>query len=299
MKTLLPSSKLRLFRLRSIAILAPVIIVAALLFNAPRQSPVTSYHTSEWNNLAPDLERVVSSSGAVSPIPLRRVYGGVVSHHIPQTFPDLASFYLRLKETQPVKRFIVLGPDHVSAGSETITVSNQPFVTVFGEVKPIPGCAEKLETLEAAHIEESPFGPEHSIGSQMLLISRIFPGAQVTPIILRSDTSSAQAHRLSQALSQCFDEETVLVASVDFSHYLSESQARPIDHLSGEVLKNLDKESVDLLTADSGKSMETFIEFLSTQKATSSAEVRVRNTNDVMQNNDYTTGYVFGYWGVQ
>ncbi len=260
---------------------------------------ITSYHVSAWNYLADDLDRVISHTNASSPVSLSHVYGGVVSHHIPQTFPELASFYLRLKETQSVKRFIILGPDHTYAGSSAISVSNQSFTTVFGELTPVPGCAENLEKEGGARIDEKPFNLEHSIGSQMLLISRIFPGAQVTPVILRSDTSSLQAHTLVHALMQCFDEETVLVASVDFSHYLAESQARPLDELSGEILKNLDSESLGLLTADSGKSMETFIKVLVGKNATTSADVRVLNTNDVMQNADYTTGYVFGYWGVQ
>ena len=61
----------------------------------------------------------------------------------------------------------------------------------------------------------------------------------------------------------------------------------------------MDKAELELVDADSGKSMETYIDILTRMRATSTADVRVLNTNDVMQNNDYTTGYVFGYWGVQ
>jgi AmmeMemoRadiSam system protein B len=259
-------------------------------------SPV-HYHQSRWNEYAPEVERAIQNQTKALPIGLAHIYGGVVSHHIPTTISQLVEFYTRLKKTQDVKRFIVIGPDHTDAGTAPITVSDSSFFTIYGELKPILNLASNLQTAKLAHIEEAPFDPEHSIGSQMLIISRIFPGSFVTPIILRSNTSYAQAQALGKYLAQFLDDETVLIASVDFSHYLSTNQALSLDQISGQVLRNLDIEALPLIKADSSKSMLVFMQAMKDKKAVDTDSVEVLNTNDFMQNSDYTTGYVFGFWG--
>jgi poly-gamma-glutamate synthesis protein (capsule biosynthesis protein) len=257
------------------------------------------YHQSQWNEYAPEIDRSAKNETSVQSSSLNHVYGGVVSHHIPTTIPRLVEFYSRLKQTQSVKNFIVIGPDHTDAGKAPITVSNAHFFTAYGEVKPIDGLAAKLQEAKLANIEESPFDPEHSVGSQILIISKIFPGAKVTPIILRSDTTKDHAEALGKMLASFLDDETVLIASVDFSHYLPTDQAVPIDQISGEIIRNLDLEAIPLVKADSGKSMEVFMQAMSEKKAFNTDDFAILNTNDLMQNSDYTTGYVFGYWGIK
>jgi AmmeMemoRadiSam system protein B len=100
-------------------------------------------------------------------------------------------------------------------------------------------------------------------------------------------------------LATLLNDETVIIASVDFSHYLSTDQAMPIDQISGEVIRNLDLEATPLVKADSGKSMEVFMQVMSQKKAFGTDDFEILNTNDLMQNSDYTTGYVFGYWGIE
>lgn len=256
------------------------------------------YHQSQWNVYTPEIERAIRAEQLVQPLNLKHVYGGVASHHIPTTIPRLVDFYSRLKHTQSVKNFIVIGPDHTDAGNAPITVSNASFFTDYGEVRPIDGLASKLQDAKLANIEEPPFGSEHSVGSQILIISKIFPGAKVTPIILRSDTTKDHAEALGKMLATVMDDETVLIASVDFSHYLSTDQAMPLDQISGEVVHNLDLEALPLVTADSGKSIEVFMEAMNGKKAVDTDDLTILNTNDLMQNSDYTTGYVFGFWGI-
>ncbi|MFA6273385.1 MAG: AmmeMemoRadiSam system protein B [Candidatus Paceibacterota bacterium] len=257
------------------------------------------YHQSQLNEYAPEIERVVKAEQSVQPLNLEHIYGGVMSHHIPTTIPQLVEFYSRLKRTQSVRNFIVIGPDHTDAGKAPITISNASFFTAYGEVRPIDGLASKLQDAKLANIDESPFDPEHSVGSQILVISKIFPGAKVTPIILRSNTTKNHAEALGKMLATLIDDETVLIASVDFSHYLPTDQAMPLDQISGGVVRNLDLEALSLVTADSGKSMAVFMGVMNEKKAVDTDDLIILNTNDLMQNSDYTTGYVFGFWGIK
>lgn len=264
------------------------------------------YHQSRWNEYSPDIDRAMNlvmdlPGGAefLQPANLKHVYGVVLSHHIPTTIPRLVEFYARLKRIQSVKNFIVIGPDHTDSGKSQVTVSNANFFTAYGEVEPIDGLALSLQNAKLANIEESPFGPEHSVGSQILVIGKIFPEARVTPIIIRSDTTSDHARALGKILAAHLDDETVLVASIDFSHYLSTDQAIPIDRVSGEVMRNLDLGSLSLVEADSPRSVESFMQAMIMKGASDTSDFVVLNTDDFMQNSDNTTGYVFGYWGIK
>ena len=280
-------------------LLIPIIfgVVLSLVSVKSNRSEIV-YHQSQWNEYAPEIDRSVKAEESIQPLGLKHIYGGVVSHHIPTTIPRLVDFYSRLKKTQPVKNFIVIGPDHTDAGKAPITVSNASFFTAYGEVRPIDGLATRLQDAKLANIDESPFDPEHSVGSQILVISKIFPGARVTPIILRSDTTKDHAEALGKILATLMDDETVLIASVDFSHYLPTDQAMALDQISGEVVRNLDLEALPLVTADSSKSMAVFMEVMNGKKAIDTDDLTILNTNDLMQNSDYTTGYVFGFWGI-
>ena len=304
-----------------------ILCIAILIWIFPslrnKNEVINNYHVSKWNEYSKEVDRSylnlknqysVGDSGVdsiantgenpsaktsvnTSKISLNHVYGGVVSHHVPTMIPQLVRFYFDLKMHQNVKKFIVIGPDHVNAGSSYITTSSASFITSYAELKPINDLSTKMQDQGLATIEELPFADEHSIGSQFLVISKIFPEAKVTPIILRSNTPKEKAIELGRFLARNLDEDTVVIASVDFSHYLPHAQAKNIDEISGQVLKTLDQKSVSLITADSNRSMNTFIEAMLSKGAKLTDKVQVLNTNDVMQNSDYTTGYVFGYWG--
>lgn len=284
----------------SLLLCIPIVVVITLTTLLAKDSKVKTivYHTSLWNEYAQEVDRSIKTENGDTQIGLEHVYGGIVSHHIPTTIPKLVDFYSSLKKTQNVKKFIIIGPDHTDAGKFPITISNASFFTTYGELKPIDGLALKLQELQLVNTEESPFDKEHSIGSQVLVISKIFPDAQITPIILRSNTTKGQAVALGEKLATVLDEDTVLIASVDFSHYLPTNQALPIDQVSGSVVRDLDIDSLSLVKADSSKTLAVLMSAMRNKQANDSSNFDVLNTNDLMQNSDYTTGYVFGYWGI-
>jgi AmmeMemoRadiSam system protein B len=288
------------FKIKFAALLILFIVLVsfgAFLFFSKNKKAPTVYHQSQWNEYFPEVERALAKDKNIQPIVLNHVYGGVVSHHIPTTIPQLVEFYSRLKQTQSVKKIIIIGPDHNGAGKTPVIVSGASFFSSYGELKPIEGLAVKLQNTKLVSIDEPPFEMEHSIGSQMLIIHKIFPDVQVTPIIIRSDTAKEHAEALGKALANFIDEETILIASIDFSHYLSTDQASPLDKISGDIIQNLDGNSLSLIKADSNKTAAVFIEAMNQKQARDTMDVKVLNTNDLMQNSDYTTGYVFGYWG--
>jgi AmmeMemoRadiSam system protein B len=77
---------------------------------------------------------------------------------------------------------------------------------------------------------------EHSVAGVVPAIAVLAPEARVVPLAVRGGLSLSEVRRLAAALARLVDGETVLIASVDFSHYLSALEARARDE---ETLRTL------------------------------------------------------------
>lgn len=280
-----------------------VLLGVGLYFILPHRqgSPeiVQAYHQSQFFKYSEFIESSVREADGDAKIDLNKIMGGLVPHHIPTTIPLLAEFYTKLKNARDVKTFVILAPDHVDAGRGNISVSKADFVMPFGTLRPNLSMIEQLETSGFIVQDEAPFDREHSIDSQLLLISKLFPDAQIIPLIFRSSITNEEARAFGKVLASVVDEDTFIVSSVDFSHYLSERQARPIDYLSANVLGAIDSKSTDLVEADSEQALMALMSFLETKGANHHVGLQVFNTRDFNSNNDYTTGYVTGFWGIK
>lgn len=256
------------------------------------------YHKSQFFKYAQFIESSVEEAKSDAKIYLDKVMGGIVPHHIPTTIPLLAEFYTKLKNTRDVKTFIILGPDHVDMGQGDISVSKANFIMPFGTLEPNLATIEQIEESGFVVHDEVPFKREISIDSQLLLISKLFPDARIVPLIFRSSITNETARAFGRVLAGAIDDDTFVVSSVDFSHYLSEKQARPIDYLSANVLGAMGSMSAALVEADSTQALMALMAFLEAKGVNHYVDLQIFNTSDFNNNIDYTTGYVTGFWGI-
>ena len=230
----------------------------------------------------------VQDTEAVAIIPI----AGVVPHHIPVSVPLLADFYVRLANVRPdIDTFVIFGPDHFEKGRSDVSISESSFETPFGLLFPDTDLIEKIEATNLVLHDEAPFG-DHSIHSQLLLIAKLFPHAKIVPITFRSSSTNDYAQLLGERIAELASDKTFFVASVDFSHYLHERQARPIDEQSAEYLRSLDPRMAGLVEADSPQSLVAAISAARAHGATTVQSLGVYNSADFTGRYDYTTGYV-------
>ena len=277
---------------------ASVLALVFFLRQTQEALPNVNYHPSLFTEHASKIEKSINEIATLEDINLKKVYGGVVSHHMPTTIPMLAEFYSRLKQTRDVKTFIVIGPDHVDAGRSDITISEAEFATPFGPLTVNSEIVKGLEKTGLVFHDEQAFRQDHSIHTQLLFIKKLFPEAKIVPIVFRSSTTNEFARTFGKVIGEYLNEETFLVASVDFTHYLAEDQARPIDELSANILRQTNSLSAGLAEADSPQAMSAFIAALESKNANLTESVSIYNTADFSDNRDFTTGYVTGYWGI-
>lgn len=215
------------------------------------EKPLTvSYGTPEmW-------ERLLSEQGPIGVTAGMRAF--VIPHHLIAA-PYMTRIYRQIASFRQPKRVIVLSPNHYEDGEQWAQSCFCTFQAPDGT--PVSTDADFIRKLESAGvvtIRPEPFAKEHGIYGHMPFIARFFPKAQVVPIVLKWDTPTAVRERLAGFLS-AVDEDTIVIASVDFSHYISHLAADFHDATSWVTLHNLDLFHVANMEVDSPPSLEVLM----------------------------------------
>ena len=127
-----------------------------------------------------------------------------------------------------VKTVLILGPPHHMPVRGIAVPSVAWFETPLGRV---PLDRERIQTLlenPIAYIDDRPHAPEHSIEVQIPYLQVRLSFFKIVPLLV-SETDSEKA---AESLFSLIDDHTLVVASSDFSHYLSQKEARTEDDKS-------------------------------------------------------------------
>ena len=116
-------------------------------------------------------------------------------------------------------------------------------------------------------INENVLENEHSVALHPPFIKHFLPKAKIVPIIISGKMKIEDVEKLSAALTKYARKKgTVIIASVDFSHYLPENIAAEKDKESFEAIKNFDFEKIYNFTNDNLDSPQSIIILLSALK---------------------------------
>jgi AmmeMemoRadiSam system protein B len=147
---------------------------------------------------------------------------------------------------QEVGRVILIGPSHYEAFTGAVVPEADAYRTPLGDVE-LDGVA--IETL-ARHpritASNRPFGPEHSLESEIPFLQRVLaPGWRLIPLLLGSGASGAVAQEIANALRPLLDETTLVVVSSDFTHYGPRFGYVPFHDDVRERIRSLDMGAVE------------------------------------------------------
>ncbi len=162
--------------------------------------------------------------------------------------PTAAAAYKTVKG-QMYKRVIVLGFSH-RTGFEggAILPKVTAYATPLGNI-PVDrqSCDRLLKEKEFAPHEDVHHG-EHSLEIQLPFLQRVLSGFQLVPILVGNDNPDVY-DRMATAIAALVDDETLLVASSDFTHYGRSFFYVPFSDGIPENLKRIDFEAADRILA--------------------------------------------------
>ncbi|OGM31860.1 AmmeMemoRadiSam system protein B [Candidatus Woesebacteria bacterium RIFCSPHIGHO2_01_FULL_44_21] len=171
------------------------------------------------------------------------VLGGITPHHL-LAAPLIAAFFEGLPKDN-IKTVILVGPDHFNRGKTNITSSQNNWSTLYGSLNVDSQLVKVLSKKGLVSIENQYiFDQEHSIFGITTFIKRSLPNAQIVPLILKSTISKEECDRLAGAISQLMSPSSIIISSVDFSHYHPSGVADEFDKETIKVINSLDYESV-------------------------------------------------------
>lgn len=229
-----------------------------------------------------------------SPVPLS-LSGGIVPHHIVAE-KIIDDFFLEIGKAGP-KRIILLSPDHWSRGkyylntADTLEKSKIPIDLEF--IQNI----QKLLPEDSFGLDASLIAREHGITALLPYIHTYAPNASLVPVAIHQLANKKILGEFISAVSQVASGDTLVVSSVDFSHYLSTTGAQFHDARSKSVIEQFDFDSVPTLELDSWQSIYGALLFAKNSQAEKIKKIGSADSAQ-MQNSGAYADEVTSYYSV-
>ncbi len=190
-------------------------------------NPISALYTD--SNLF--LSAIKSISVSTTSVP---VSGLIVPHHL--LAQDLVAQAFGTLRGQQYSTIVLLSPDHYPAGHSAISTTERDFSTVFGEVPTDVAIAQKLQTLPFVG-EGDFFYREHGLQAELPFIKYFFPEAKIVALTFQPTASRSELDQVTKILAAELPQNSLIVQSTDFSHYLSPAQAAEKDAATINVLQ--------------------------------------------------------------
>lgn len=160
--------------------------------------------------------------------------------------PEAAHVYYKLSKQKRPERVVILGPNHTGYGSAVAT-SKEAWATPLGEIKVDEAIADFLwKKCNIIDLDEMSHRYEHSIEVQLPFLQYIYKEFKLVPISM-----GMQDLEISQEIASCLSklskiEDTLIIATSDFTHYEPREVAEKKDRKAIEnILKMDEKEFIN------------------------------------------------------
>ena len=190
----------------------------------------------------------VNQAKAVKRSVTYKMIGGITPHHLAVGF-ILADFYNRLLWQKPTT-IILLGPNHYERGNFKALTSLYGWQTPFGIVEPDETIINALIKQDLVRVDENTLPNDHAVAGSMPFIKYYIPDAKVVPILLSGGASEKESEILANRLKDFVKGDVVIIAPVDFSHYLTNKEAQEKDKVTLKVMKDFDYRQLFLMNND-------------------------------------------------
>lgn len=224
-----------------------------------------------------------------------QVYGGIVSHHF-FVERNIAKLF-GLWSAQNFKTIVVIGPNHFNAGDSDLLISREAYKTPWGNLLPNLSVVDQLVKSNLVKNQEDPFQREHSVSVEVGFIKHEFPNAQIVPIIIKHNTSKEKMRALAIKLNEILPDNALVLASVDFSHHVTNPIAQKQDTQSIALLKAWDADGIWKLPSSQMDSPPTIYALLKYLELRGAKNMQYWNTNQALVSGSLdstdVTSYVF------
>jgi hypothetical protein len=210
--------------------------------------------TSELPHIAPqpmfyerdNFQRAIAKAETVEPKDNIRAI--VVPQHLLAS--ELVAQQLKRASGRSIRHIILIGPNHFNSGVGAIATAHAAWLTPLGDVRSdadlTKTCISDLDLLDQPEI----FTNEHAVGAIVPFIKYYLPEAQILPIVFNSYAKESDVERVGAWLADQLPDDSLIIYSIDFSHYLTREKADQKDAETRELIERKDLERIMTLGND-------------------------------------------------
>ncbi|MFA6518065.1 MAG: AmmeMemoRadiSam system protein B [Candidatus Shapirobacteria bacterium] len=224
---------------------------------------------------------------------LTAVFALVVPHH--NLVKNLRLDYLTqiVRQNPNVETIIIIGPDHFSPYQKSTSYGNLNWQLVNSQIDFAKGLETKLSPY--LNLNNGIVRNDHTIYNLLPDIKSVWPNAQIFPILIGQKYSFSKLDPLISQVAKICQKNCLLLASVDFSHYLPATLANVHDRFTLKALNNLDPKLIQQAEVDSPQSLYFLINY-ALQKNIKKWHLFAHTNSGILANNfdAETTTHIFG-----
>ncbi len=197
-----------------------------------------------------------------------------------------------------VKTVVLITQNNWNAGQAPVITSRYGWKTPLGIIESATKLADNLIEKNLAAVDENIFNNEHGINGIVPYVARVFPNARVVPLVIRDKTSDDVVDALAAELSKLDLSETVIVGTIDMSHYMPKYVADAHDRLAVQAIKNFEYETLLKLDIDTAPTLRTILKVAELVGEKNFVQTGGINSADIVSDPELmiTTSYVTGYF---
>ena len=170
---------------------------------------------------------------------------GIVSPHAGYAYSGkTAAHAYKTVENKNYKTVVVISPSHREYFPGISIYNGDAYKTPLGEIELDKEMIAKL-VLEKSYIFEGMNGhrSEHALEVQLPFLQTVLKGFNLVPIVM-GDQRKMFVNTLAEKLAQVIDDETLIVASSDLSHFHSKADADKLDSKVEKRISGFDYEGL-------------------------------------------------------
>ena len=210
---------------------------------------------------------------------------GLVSPHAGYIYSGIVAAAGYRQIDPSTRTVILLGPSHRVRLSDASIPEVQAYRTPLGDVR-LAGLASTLRRLPGFQSVPEAHLKEHALEVQLPFLQVLLKDFEIVPILINSSDPKA----LATTLARHIDEDTLVVASSDLSHFYSYSTAMALDRICTTAISNGKIRDMTLCEA-CGKQAALTLMHIAQIKGWKGMLIDYRNSGDTAGNKNRVVGY--------
>lgn len=232
----------------SILVLSLVVFGASLLLafqkkeTGERIIPSSEYLKSSYFTEKQFNQTIRLAEQLAIDFPAERIKAGIVPHDLRHA-EYIAHFLKNLKNQSP-ETILLIGPNHREFGHSSLITASNYWQTYFGVLQTNQELINILK--EKGLVSDEPWVVEqdHTIAGIVPYIAYYLPKTKIVPLIFKSEFGVTDIENLVSSLENILPKSIVIIAAVDFSHYLTSRQAEESDKVTAKALADFDYQKI-------------------------------------------------------